>query len=268
MPAYTGRFRSQGGQRGPVKIKIMSFPAVEQHGPLLFGEAVRDQQLLIQVMKNLGHSPQPLPGIDQHGFRRLKGLSRLQQPGKIKGIDPNLEPGILVHIHLGGDGKIAAVHQMHGIDLPVDLVRIGRDQGRKGVVPMPAGPSGAAGGLHPLLQTPPPDMALPPPGAGEMEQVKAAVQQVDIGGAQFFHPYRLGFVLVYNLYRFRDGVMAFKDAEAQRHLHGLHKVRQPQLQRLAVLGGPDGGQTLQFLFPAVYAVGRVAQIGGAGAVRI
>ncbi len=246
----------------------MSFPAVEQHGPLLFGEALRDQEVPIELMKNPGHFPQSLPGIDQHGLRRLKGFSRLQLPGKIKGVDAGLKPGILVHIHFGGNGKIPAVHQMQGIDLPVDLVRIRRDQGRKGVVPMSAGPAGAADGLRPLFRTPPPDMALPPPGAGEMEQVKAAVQQVDIRGAQLFHAHRLGFVLVHDLHGFRDDVMAFKDAEAQHNFHGLYKVRQPQLQCLAVLGGPDGGQTLQLPFPAADAVGRIAQVGGAGTIRI
>ena len=75
--AYARRFRSQGGQGGPVKIKVMGFPAVEQHGPLLFGEPLRNQQVLIHVMKNLGHSAQSLPGIDQHGLRRLERLSRL-----------------------------------------------------------------------------------------------------------------------------------------------------------------------------------------------
>ena len=133
---------------------------------------------------------------------------------------------------------------------------------------MSAGPPGAADGLGPLFQRPPPDMALPPPGAGEMEQIKAAVHQVYICGAQFFHAYRLCFVLVHHPHGLRDGVMAFKDAEAQHDLHRLHKVRQPQLQRLTVLGGTEGGQAVQLLFSAAYAVGHIAQVGGAGAIRI
>ncbi len=66
-----------------MKIKITGFPAVQKHRTFQAGKAFRNQAVPIQPVKNPGHSPQPLPGIDHHGLRRLKAFAWQQGPGKV-----------------------------------------------------------------------------------------------------------------------------------------------------------------------------------------
>ena len=249
-----------------VKVEEGGLPVVDEDGPALVLPGAPAQVEADGPVEHAAHVPQA-PGGEDHGrLRGSKGLTGLEQPGEVEGVDAQGHAGLVELGVLGGGQEVARVHQGHAPAAAGILGGILVTEDEEGVLLVAGGAPHAARGVNALGEGGPYRLTLPGIGTPQGDEVVLPHREVQAGGGHPGEPNRGGSVVAHP-----DGPgdeVIFLQYAVEK-LHHKAAAAVPELHRETLGGDPlavEGGQTLQGVLALLDGVADVAEIRGVAAV--
>ena len=173
-----------------VEPEIRRLPAVQEHRPRLALPFSSHNMAAHKGMHLQTESGPPLRGKRKHCLRRVKGFSRMEQPGEASGMNAAENPGLSVCIDLRRLIMIPAVNQVHADAGAILLSCFRPAEQNEGIGPV-GGRTGSRGHrTAPRCDSPVRPVHLPRPGSREGSHPQAAFRKIQLRAQQSFQSHR------------------------------------------------------------------------------
>ena len=253
-----------------VKIKVESFPAVEQHRPhgvAVFSSADMLPDAAVQVPGQLPEAA----GAEAHDhFRRGQRFAGRQRIGEFLFRQAHLHACLVILIPLGFRPEAAAVDELHGPASFGMLIRrvIGQDHHR--IVLMGGHAAAAADHMRSVRQRRSFRLTLHRMPPAECDQIKITERKIQAGTLQLLDPERSLSLVCYDHASCND-IQLRQDAVEKRNLQSEAMILEKHFQRFRLIlfrFGIYGRQSLQGIFPGRDLIAGVAELTAESVVRV